>query len=258
MRYRSCRHSAGMLVCASIVAFLALASGLPASAQVVIRPSLGLQTMTFGNNSPVAQPIAPGPDREDRLGGGMSGPQVGARLQFEVSSEENAIIRFPLSLEYIFLDGATTFALPTFSPRKQRLTFTHTGSIASAGIGVLVAPIKNPTIYLLAEAKGNYIFPSSLEARIYYSDNYETIQQNTVEPAPGIFRIGGYARIGAQLEFFEPFLLDFSVGYGALNLFGKETDAAEERNLLVVDSKLREPELTVGYLGLNISLIWKL
>lgn len=258
MRYRSCRHSARVFLCASIYALLVFASSIPAVAQVTIRPSLGLQTMTFVGDKPVTQPISPGPDREERLGGGMVGPHVGARLQFEVASQENAIIRFPLSLEYYFLDGATTFSLSTFGGRKQRLTFTHTANIASGGLGVMVAPTKNPTVYLLAEAKANYIFPTSLEARIYYSDKNETIQQNTVEPSPGIFRIGGYARLGAQLEFFEPLLMDFSVGYGALNLFGKETDPAEERNILIIDSEIREPEETIGYLGLNISLIWKL
>lgn len=259
MRYRSCLHSVRIFLCASVLCmFLTLAFNVPVHAQVVIRPALGLQTMTFIGDKPITQPISPGPDREERLGGGMTGPQVGTRLQFEIASEENAVLRFPLSLEYYFLGGATTFSLPTFGGRKQRLTFTHSANIASAGIGVMVVPVKNPSIYLLAEAKGNYIFPSSLEARIYYTDKNETIRQNEVEPAPGTFRIGGYGRIGAQVDFFEPFLLDFSVGYGALNLFGKETDPEKERNLLVIDSEIREPELTVGYLGLNISLIWKL
>lgn len=258
MRYRSCRHSARLFLCAVTSLVLTFIAPLEGAAQVAIRPALGLQTMTFIGDRPVSQPISAGEDREDRLGGGITGPQNGIRLQFEILSEESDLIRFPLSLEYYFLSGTTTYQLPTLGPRRQSWTFDHTANIASAGVGVMVAPFDNPDVYLLVEAKGNYIFPTSLESRIYYADNNETIQRNVVEPAPGTFRIGGYTRLGAQLEFFEPLLLDFSFGVGALNLISKETDPAEQRNLLIVDSELREPEQTIPYFGLNMSVIWKL
>ncbi|MCE7935577.1 MAG: hypothetical protein DYG96_13450, partial [Chlorobi bacterium CHB2] len=62
----------------------------------------------------------------------------------------------------------------------------------------------------------------------------------------------------SQVEFFEPLLLDFSIGYGALNIGGRDTDPATQRNLLVVDNQRRDPEAIIGFVGVNFSIIWKL
>lgn len=246
-----------LMACACCILFLIVGSS--AEAQVVIRPSLGLQTMTFNGDVPVSQPISPGPGQVERLGGGITGPQSGARLQFEVFDEESDLLRFPLSVEYYGLSGRTTFSLSTASiPRKQRLTFTHSANIASIGAGAMIVPFDLPAPYLLAEMKFNYISENNLHSRIFYSDNNETVQENNVKPANSATRIGAYVRLGAQLEFFEPLLLDVSAGFGALNLFGKETDPATQRNLLIVDNQRIEPEQTISYFGLNLSLIWKL
>ncbi len=246
-----------LTACACGILLLIVSS--TAEAQVVIRPSLGLQTMTFNGDVPVNQPISPGPGQVERLGGGITGPQSGVRLQFEIFDEEKDLLRFPLSVEYYGLSGRTTFSFASASNRrKQRLTFTHSANIASLGAGAMIVPFDLPAPYLLAEMKFNYISENNLNTRIFYSDNNETVQENDVKPASSVTRIGAYVRFGAQLEFFEPLLLDVSAGYGALNLFGKETDPATQRNLLIVDNQRIEPEQTIGYIGLNLSLIWKL
>lgn len=253
---RPLQHYVAVLACS--VLFVLLFSH-EASSQVTIRPAIGLQTMTFNGDYPANQPISPGPGQVERLGGGITGPQSAVRLQFEIFDVEKDLLRFPVSVEYYGLSGRTTFSLSSGNmERKQRLTFTHTANIVSAGAGISIVPFDLPTPYFSAEMKANHIFPSNLNARIFYSDNDETAQENDVEPAPAYTRFGAYLRLGAQLEFFEPLLLDVSVGYGALNLFGKDTDPETQRNLLIVDSQRRETELTVGYIGLNMSLIWKL
>lgn len=242
------------------IATLLLLTALPsATAQVVTRPSLGLQTLAFLGEPAAAQPISPGPQRELPLGGGMSGAQTGARLQIEVMSSEKSILRFPLSVEYFALDGKTTFMISSRNAeRKRRLTFTHDGQIATVNLGVTAAFLTLPKLYVSGELKGVYFFPTNLNARIYYLDNDETIQEQDVEPFGSAFRIGGFLKAGAQVAFFEPLLLDFSAGIGSLNLLMKETDPAEQRNLLIVDTQRRDPEGALQYFSIGLGVIWKL
>jgi hypothetical protein len=170
------------------------------------------------------------------------------------------MIRFPISLEYYDLTGKTTFSASNPSDvRKKRWLFRNSASIMSVGAGVTATFFKFPSLYISAEGKLNYLPATDLTSRIYFVDNDETVREVTVHPSPEAqTRIGLYARVGTQLDFFEPFLLDVSIGYGALNIGGKETDPAKQRNLLIVDSERHDPEVTVGYIGVGFSVIWRL
>ena len=230
---------------------LLLMQTIDTEGQVVVRPSLGLQSMALIGEPPAAQAMSPGPDRELPLGGGLTGAQTGIRLQFEAFSEKNDLLRLPISFEYFMLNGKTTFSLSSFqAARKQRLTFTHNANIASF--------FDLPSLYISGELKGIYIFESELSSRIFYTDNNETVEAFTGHPSPEEFRIGGFVKLGAQLEFFEPFLLDFNLGVGMLNLLMKVTDPAQQRNLLVVDPTRRDPEQAVSYFSIGMTLVWKL
>ena len=66
------------------------------------------------------------------------------------------------------------------------------------------------------------------------------------------FRLGGFVRAGAQLPFFDPFLLDFSAGIGILNMGLKGST-----NLLVVERRAADEE-NLQYFSVGMSLIWKL
>ncbi|MCE2504038.1 MAG: hypothetical protein J4G05_08280 [Chlorobi bacterium] len=228
-------------------------------AQVVIRPSLGLQSMAFIGEPPAALPISPGSERELPLGGGIMGAHAGFRLQFEAFFPKNDLLRLPISIEYFMLNGKTTFALSSFqAPRKQLLTFTHEANIATTNIGLTASFFELPSFYVTAELKGVYMFETELRSRIFYSDNHETTASYSSHPAHGTFRIGGFAKIGSQVEFFEPFLLDFNAGVGTLNLLLKETDPNKRRDILVVDPTRHDPEQTVQYFSLGMTLVWKL
>lgn len=230
--------------------------GVPeANAQVVLLPSLGLQTISFMNEPPAARPMAPQFDRAAPLGGDLQGAQAGFRLQAELMTDKDAILRFPVSVEYFGLNGKTTFSITRRDSlrRSQRWTFTHEASILSANIGATAAFFDKQKLYISAELKGVYFPATDLKSRIYYADNDETIQESPpLTPMESTFRLGGFVRAGAQVPFFDPFKLDFSAGIGLLNMTLKE-----ERNLLVIDS---EPavEQNLQYFSIGISLIYML
>ena len=242
-----------------LVLFVLLISTTEINAQVVLRPSLGLQTIAFLGEPPAVLPMSPGPDRELPLGGGLTGAQTGLRLQFEAFSTKNDMLRLPISLEYFTLNGKTTFALSSFqAPRKQRLTFTHEANIVTANIGITASFFELPSLYVTGELKGVYMLETELSSRIFYTDNNETIEAFSGHPSPATFRIGGFAKVGTQVEFFEPFLLDFSAGIGTLNMLLKDTDPATQRDILVVDPTRHDPEQSVHYFSIGMNLVWKL
>ncbi len=247
---------------------MALAISGRAMAQFIVQPSLGVQTIWFNGDYPVSQPISPGVDRTLPLGGGIMGNNPGGRLQIELIPDPTSMFRVPVSIEAYRLDGRTTFSAsgPT-ETRKKRWLFTHEATLISAGAGLTASFFnesaqlrKTPTLYVSAEAKINYISPTDLVSRIYYVDTDEDVIPNvTVHPdSVGETRIGLALRLGTQVDFFDPFLLDFNVGYGVLNLIGKVTDPTKQRNILVVESQRRDPEITVGYISFGLSLVWHL
>lgn len=230
-----------------------------ADAQVVVRPSLGLQSIAFLGDPPATNSMSPGIERELPLGGGLSGAQTGFRLQFEAFSQKNDLLRLPISFEYFTLNGKTTFFLSSFqSTRKQRLTFTHEAQVATAGIGLTASFFDIPSLYITGELKGVYFFETDLSSRIFYADNNETVESFTGHPSPEEFRVGGFVKLGTQLAFFDPFLLDFNVGVGTLNMLLKDTDPATQRNLLVADPTRHDPEQTLSYFSLGMTVVWKL
>lgn len=230
-----------------------------------IRPMLGVQTMWFNGDYQVNRPLSPVGDEVAALGGGIMGSNNAVHVEMEVIPAGSSMLRFPLSFDAFFLSGKTTFAgsaIGSIEPR--RLTFTHTANIYSIGTGVRAAFLRSPNLYVSAEARFNYIPATELHTRLYSALTDETINERTVTiDSNSYFRIGAYMKLGTQVEFFNPLLLDFSIGYGVLNLAGKETDPKKIRDLLVIepydDNNFRPAsEMTIGYIGIGFGIIWKL
>ncbi len=233
--------------------FLLLCCQSIAGAQVVIHPSLGLQTFSFLGEPLASQPMSPGTERALPLGGDISSAQAGFRLQAEIMGNKDAILRFPVSVEYWGMNGKTTFSLTTrHATRSQRLTFTHSASVMSANLGITAAFFDKQKVYVSGELKGVYFPATNLHSRIYFADSDETVQESETAPMEEKFRLGGFLRAGAQLPFFDPFLLDFSAGVGILNLGLKGSS-----NLLVVERRAADEE-NLQYFSIGMSLIWKL
>ncbi|KXK55148.1 MAG: hypothetical protein IPM61_15825 [Chlorobi bacterium] len=240
---------------------LMLGAATASNAQWSARPSIGVQTMWFNGDNAIRQPISPGTARELPLGGGMNGTHPGLQLQLDLLPSNESSFRFPISLEAFSLVGKTTFAAtPDVDKRKRRWLFRHSAEVYSVGAGVTYNLVGGlPSLYVSGQGKVNFITSSDLLSRIYYSDNGSVIVERTVHPdTANKTRFGAYLEIGSQVEFFEPLLLDFSIGYGALNIGGRDTDPVTQRNLLVVDNQRRDPEAIIGFVGVNFSIIWKL
>ena len=246
--------------CLLLLLALLLTAPVPAPGQFIMRPSLGVQSVLFNGDYPASRPISPGTDPALPLGGGLVSTNNAARLQLEMIPDPLGMLRIPVSVEYYSFIGKTSFTVPNaIDPRVQRLTYRYSADMLSVGAGLTASFFGGPTLYFSAEGKFNYFFPSELGQRLYYQDNGEAILERSINPDPSSQqRIGAYLRVGTQVDFFDPVLLDFSVGYGALNLFGKNTDPATQRNLLVAEPKPTPdfPEVTVGYLGVGFSIIW--
>jgi hypothetical protein len=224
-----------------------------------VRPSLGLQTLDFIGNPPAERAISPGDDRALPFGGGLISAHPGLRLQFEAFSSESDHLRLPVSFEYFSLSGKTTFVFGiTQDNRVQRLTFKHTADIITGSLGLTASFFNVPSVYVSGEVKAVQIFPTNLNRRSFIHDNDSTINSTDIQISDAKFRIGAFAKIGTQVEFFEPLLLDFNVGVGALNLLLRDTDPETGQNLLVVENQYAAPEEIVKYFSIGMTVVWKL
>jgi hypothetical protein len=231
----------------------------------ISRPAIGVQTIFFTPDSPPAQPIFPADDR-NLIGGGFSSSNNALRLTLELIPNAEGMFRIPISFEAYQFIGKTTFSITRGrDKRKVRWLFRHTAEMFSIGTGVTAAFFSKPNLYVTLEGRLNYLPPATFYNRQYYLDNNETVKDTsgrdleravTLDEEP-MTRFGGFGRIGTQVDFFDPLLLDFSVGFGILNLFGKETDPKASRHILTLDTR-DAPEETIGYFGLALSVIWEL
>jgi len=229
-----------------------------AMGQTVVRPQIGIQTMWFNGDYPVRQPISPGVSRDLPLGGGVMGNSNGLHVGLDIIPDLEGALRFPVVAEAFFLHGKTTFAASRISDREtKRWTFTHTATVYSFGAGIGASFFTGPTLYAQAEGRVFVIPQTDLHSRIYLLESDATITETLLHPDTTTrIRYGLYGKLGTQVPFYEPFMIDFSIGYGVVNLAGKESNVEDQRNLLVVDN-LPAPEVTIGYIGLGLSLIYK-
>lgn len=240
------------------IATLLLFGSQPSLTQTLIRPQVGLQTMWFNGDYPVRQPISPGVSRDLPLGGGVIGNSNGLHLGVDIIPDAESPLRIPIVAEAFFLNGKTTFAASRITDREtRRWTFTHTAQIYSMGAGIGTSFFTGPTLYMQAEGRVNILPRTDLHSRIYLLETDETISETLLHPDTTMrIRYGAYLKLGTQLPFYDPFLIDISVGYGVINLAGKEANVEDQRNLLVVDNR-PAPEVTIGYIGLGFSMIYR-
>ncbi|HVZ40821.1 MAG TPA: hypothetical protein VHI13_16195 [Candidatus Kapabacteria bacterium] len=226
-----------------------------------LHTSLGVQTMWFNGDYPASAEISPGTAGDLSLGGGIKGPSNGIRLGLEIFPQPGGAISFPMALEAYFLSGKTTYPLTALTERPTKLlTLTHSANIfsAEAGVSLTVLRFKYQQLYLSALATANYIPSTSLTARQYYLQTDETLVEHKVVPdSSSHTRFGAYLKFGVRAEFFDPLMLDFSIGYGGLNLLNRNKNLATSRNLLVVEPN-NAPEAVLGYIGVGFSIIWRL
>ena len=223
------------------------------------RPSVGLQTIKFPEGTPPANAIHPEDDRNGAPGGGFSSANNGLRIQLELMPDSKGMFRIPLSFEYFEFIGKTTFVVTRYSDtiRKQFVLIRHDASMFSFGAGVTAAFFDKPNLYFSVEGKVNMFPTPTYYSRFYFYDNDSTLSDKTTELYQDTkTRFGGYARIGTQLDFFDPLMIDLSIGGGVLNMFGKDTDPQTQRNLLAVDP-YKPAEETLVYLGAGLSLIYE-
>ncbi|HVK40015.1 MAG TPA: hypothetical protein VNA88_15900 [Candidatus Kapabacteria bacterium] len=244
----------------AVAAIIALVPA-PSAAQFDTRPSLGIQTMLFNGDNQARRPISQGTDVMLAFGGGLSSANNGIRFGLEVVPDPEGVLRFPIVAEYYWFDGKTTFAVPSNNRRVQQLRLHYTANMFSGGLGVTASFFNKAvaSLYFSAEGRFNYFPSTTLTSRRFYLDNGELIgaERSITPDTEARTRIGAVIRMGTQADFFDPVLLDFTIGYGALNLGMKDTDPETQRDLLTAEPTLNTAERTLGFITFGLSAIWR-
>jgi hypothetical protein len=255
------RRPLAHIVVRIVVVVIASIASLPAQAQFEVRPTVGIQTIIFNGDNQARRAISPGNDVTQAFGGGLSSANNGAKVGIEIVPDPAGLIRIPISAEYYWFDGKTTFAVPSTDRRVQQLRLQYSANMLSVGAGVKAAFVSalQTTLYLSAEGRFNYIPPTTLTSRRFYLDNGSLVSPElSIKPTTEAqSRFGAVVKFGTQADFFDPVLLDFSIGYGAINLGGKNTDPETERDILVAEPTLTSTERTLGYITVGLSVLWQ-
>lgn len=235
---------------------------ITAHAQLIVRPLAGIQSMVFNGDNQARRPISPGTDPALSFGGGLSTSNNGVRIGLELIPDPESVIRIPFTAEYYWFDGKTTFAVPSNTGRIEQLRYHFSANMLSIGTGIKASFFNKSklSLYVSGEGRFNYIPPTTLSSRLFFFDNGELLApEATIAPdTVGRGRFGAVVKIGTQADFFDPLMLDFSIGYGAVNLVGRDNDSTSMRDILTAEPQLRTAERTLGFITFGFSILWVL
>lgn len=244
-----------------VLAFITLFGCATTRAQFAVRPVAGIETIVFNGDNQARRPISPGNDINASFGGGLTSANNAVHLGVELVPDPLGVLRFPVSAEYYWFDGKTTFYVPSDDGRIRQLRLHYMANMLSVGTGIKASFFngEKATLYFSGEGRFNYIPATKVTSRQYFLDTGEpATQEQSYVPSGALSRFGAVLKIGTQADFFDPVLLDFSIGYGAVNLAGKNTDVNTQRDILVAEPTLTSTERTLGFVCVGLTVIWTL
>ena len=175
-----------------IIACSSLAS-TSALAQVRFRVAAGLSTDWITSDNPAVYRLASSQNTtpEETYGGAFDGAQMGWGLRGYIDLDKQKKFRIPVGLDYFMYKGAQSIVGETYSIRENSIT---------RDIKTLIAD----TIIQRVE-----VFNGKSAAT----------------------RLGAMARLGIEGEIYYPVFVNTSVGWGAMNLLGRDTRSTAEGGL---------------------------
>lgn len=215
--------------------------------------SAGLSTsMILGDNANNSR-ISPRYSNEP-FGGGFDGQQIGfgARLIFKIDDKKRFSV--PLGIDYEFFN-----ALERVPRGPNAVTlWDHNTQIITGIIGFNYSfvkfPFANVRAYAGLEARGAFIHNGEITNRDeYYS--YDEVRTTTKITKDAAFRLGSVIRIGIEGDIVRPIYLNASLGFGVLNLIGRDDSRGE---LLTPNNILESKESMIYLMSINMMLQYKI
>ncbi|MEN9281292.1 MAG: hypothetical protein RL594_227 [Bacteroidota bacterium] len=203
-----------------IALFLVLTAS--ANAQIRFRVATGLSTDWITNDNPATYLLAG--DTLRPFGGSFDGAQVGWGLRGYIDLDKQKTFRIPVGVDLFLYRGTQSINGSTYAFRVE-----HSANLISSFTGFewsfVEFPLAFARAYVGAEARFLYVGANTITATgttIIQRDSV-AVTRDEYSGKPSAFRMGAMARLGIEGEIYYPVFLNTSVGYGVMNLIGRDT-----------------------------------
>lgn len=195
-----------------------------ADAQVRFRVAAGLSTDWITSDNPAIYRLASSQNTspEESYGGAFDGAQMGWGLRGYIDLDKQKKFRIPVGFDYFMYKGAQSIVGETYSIRV-----THENNLAAGLAGFEWSFVEFPwafaRAYVGAEARLLFVGENTItrDSKTLVADSI--IQRVEVfNGKPSATRLGAMARIGIEGEIYYPVFVNSSVGWGAMNLLGRD------------------------------------
>lgn len=193
------------------------------TAQIRFRLATGLSTDWITNDNPAVYTLSGDTTKPNRpYGGAFDGAQVGWGLRGYIDLDKQKTFRIPVGVDVFLYRGTQSINGVGYSFRVD-----HASNLISSFTGFewsfIEFPLAFARAYVGAEARFLYVGDNTITTRgITIVDGKEIISQDEYNGKPSAFRMGAMARFGIEGEIYYPVFLNTSVGYGVMNLVGRD------------------------------------
>lgn len=196
-----------------------------ATAQIRYRVAAGLSTDWITNDNPAVYRLASSQNAspEETYGGAFDGAQMGWGFRGYIDLDKQKKFRIPVGLDYFMYKGAQSIVGETYSIRV-----THENALTAGLAGFEWSFVEFPwafaRAYVGAEARLLFVGENTI------TRDSKTLVADSILQRVEVFngktsatRLGALARIGIEGEIYYPVFVNTSVGWGAMNLLGRDT-----------------------------------
>ncbi len=215
-----------------------------ATAQIRFRLAGGMSTDWITSDNAATYRLAP-PDTVSPAGGGFDGAQLGWGLRGYVDLDKQKKFRVPVGLDVFYYRGAQSIASDLYSIRVQHQN-TLTTALAGFEWSFIEFPWAFARAYVGVEARMLFVNQSQIKYEETQLVNgvpqYQNVEYGGKDPAT---RLGGLIRFGLEGEIYYPVFINTSVGWGSMNLIGRDerpTSDGGRGQLLTPSSTNEGPE----------------
>lgn len=221
----------------------------PASKNYPFSISAGFTSLTItGNNPNNTQYASPS---EQEYGGGFMGMQPGYGLMFEYSLDEERHFKIPIGIDYFNMRSASRSVYNDYISILYEQLAENKYDLFSVYSGMnwffYRLTSVNVNFFVGAELRGNFISEGKFDRSTTYKDiktgRIDSVIQGS-ETKEAATRIGLNLKAGFEGEVRGPWFIHVALGYGFMNLFGKDDNHG---NLFVTkENPLNKKEVSVN------------
>lgn len=188
-----------------------------------------------------------------RPGGSFDGQQPGIGLRTRFALNDTGTVRLMLGLDYLFYRGNWRLPLDAGNVLMEHRVDMTTGILGVEYVAYEFTPLAR--LYAAAEARASFLHSSYFNWEFVTNQGEIFQERGRTEGKPSTFRLGTALRIGLEGEFQDNFIVDTSVGYGVVNLTGRDDVRGQ---LLTTNNDFETGENLVGNILFSFILMYRI